>query len=70
MPNRSTVSSGKAIPKPNKPKADLDIARLQALLAAKLSASVNISYNTQGKGKLAIHFRDFAELESILARIH
>ncbi|GAA0359149.1 ParB/RepB/Spo0J family partition protein [Bowmanella denitrificans] len=59
-------------PAPEKPqkKADPDVKRLETQLSENLGASVSISHNSKGKGKLVINYTSLEELDGILAKIH
>lgn len=48
---------------------DPDILRLQDSLSDQLSLRVAIQCNAKGKGKMVIHYRNFNELDSLLAQI-
>lgn len=50
-------------------KKDPDVMRLESDLSDKLAASVSISANSTGKGKLQISFNSLDELEGILDHI-
>lgn len=51
------------------PRVDPDIKRLENSLAERVGASVSISYNSSGKGKLVIQYNSLDELDGILAHI-
>jgi ParB family chromosome partitioning protein len=53
--------------KPKEP--DPDVKRLENLVSESLGASVDINYNSKGKGKMVIHFSSLDELEGILGQI-
>ena len=48
---------------------DPDVARLERDLSDKLGATVNVRYNTAGKGQLTIKYSSLDELDGILTRI-
>ena len=51
-----------------KPSLDPDITHLQDRLSQQLKLRVAIQCNAKGKGKLTIHYRSLAELNSILSQ--
>jgi len=48
---------------------DPDLAHLQETLSKQLKLRVAIHCNAKGKGKLVIHYRSLAELDSLLSQI-
>ncbi|WP_416306750.1 ParB/RepB/Spo0J family partition protein [Neptunicella sp. SCSIO 80796] len=48
-------------------KDDPDVKRLETKLSENLGASVSISHNTKGKGKMVINYSSLDELDGILA---
>ena len=49
---------------------DRDVIRLEEELSEKLGASVHISANRKGAGRLGIDFASLEQLDELLARIH
>jgi ParB family chromosome partitioning protein len=52
------------------PRKDPDITRLEATLADRLGARVQIQHGRNGKGRLEIRYNSLDELDGILERIH
>jgi len=52
-----------------KPANDPDVERLERLLGERLGATVSISHNAKGKGKLVINYTSLDELDGILGHI-
>ena len=52
------------------PSKDRDVARLEEDLSEKLGASVHISANRKGAGRLSIAFASLDQLDELLRRIH
>lgn len=56
-------------PKATPVKKALEVQKLEENLSEKLGATVNIQYNTKGKGKLVVEYNNLDELDGILAHI-
>ncbi|MCW9024240.1 MAG: ParB/RepB/Spo0J family partition protein [Gammaproteobacteria bacterium] len=65
---RKLLQPGKVKDEKNS-KMDPDTQRLQEQLSEKLGAKVQFQYNSQGKGKMLIHFNSIDELDGILNHI-
>ena len=63
---------GRALKPQEKKEAnrDRDVTRLEEELSEKLGASVHISANRKGAGRLGIDFASLEQLDELLARIH
>ncbi len=55
--------------KPDSPKQDPDIQRLEQELSERLGTMVSFKHTAAGKGQLSIHYNSLDELDGILSRI-
>jgi ParB family chromosome partitioning protein len=58
-----------AHPVPATPKADPNVKKLEADLAEKLGAKVEVQHSSKGSGKVIINYNSLDELDGILGHI-